>query len=434
MDTKSNDDSGGSDSLDKSMQRKCVMVETTSATSEPAAETDNCSRDSAALQEHPPLPPPPPGEPKTDVTSAVLASTESSTNTFKSSNSSSNSNNNNTTAAAASAAFETKVKLISQNLKETTLAETDTAVDTTQPSSTSNIGDNNNARAEPEDEQNSTDDCDQRVKKVRFHPDVKANDGGNRVKKKKRAAALKGSGAGGGGGDNSNQSCDGMEIDDDDEDLEDEDNDGEDDDDEDADEEEEEEEEFNLAKTIAEAEDYLKQHPLTFVRRVEQNGEQSPDGLANPEDMTPMMLDNELEEQNDSDDDFYKKCKPENGIERVLGKETKAGKACIRPDWPLIQLLSPPFPCTPLPQVEFLLRYENQGGLFWESEDYIQRMCPTLLQAYEKNRERRQQRLVSNSRSAVLCGIGIESYLPLLLLQMHHVAKRQSLRQRYTDF
>lgn len=46
-------------------------------------------------------------------------------------------------------------------------------------------------------------------------------------------------------------------------------------------------------------------------------------------------------------------------------------------------------------QVEFLLRYENQGGLFWESEEYIRRMCPTLLKVYEKNRERRQQRLVS---------------------------------------
>lgn len=46
-------------------------------------------------------------------------------------------------------------------------------------------------------------------------------------------------------------------------------------------------------------------------------------------------------------------------------------------------------------QVQFLLRYENQGGLFWESEDFIKRMCPTLLKAYEKNRERRQQLLVS---------------------------------------
>ncbi|EDX04861.1 GD22091 [Drosophila simulans] len=87
-----------------------------------------------------------------------------------------------------------------------------------------------------------------------------------------------------------------------------------------------------------------------------------------------------------NDEDFFRRIKPENGIERILGKETKAGK------------------------IEFLLRYENQGGLFWESEEFIKRTCPSLLKAYEMNRERRQQRL------------------------MHHVAKRQSLRQRYTDF
>ncbi|EDW13221.1 uncharacterized protein LOC6577847 [Drosophila mojavensis] len=346
MDTKSNDDSGGSDSLDKSMQRKCVMVETSPTTTEPAAETDNCSRDSAALRESPP------GEPKTDVSSAESTIGENST-TFKSSSSNSN----------TSAAFESKVKLISQNLKETTLAESEASAPTTN---TSNDVADGPLIDDVVDQHSNTDSCEQRVKKVRFHPDVKANDGGNRVKKKRRSAQNSANKA--------NLSCDGMDVEDDDNECGD-----------DADHDEEEEEEFNLAKTIAEADDYLKQHPLTFVRRVEQNGERLRDGLLNIEDM-PQLVEREVRAEKNNEDDFYKKCKPENGIERVLGKETKAGK------------------------VEYLLRYENQGGLFWESEDFIRRMCPNLLKAYEKNRERRQQRL------------------------MHHVAKRQSLRQRYTDF
>ncbi|TDG44252.1 hypothetical protein AWZ03_009337 [Drosophila navojoa] len=346
MDTKSNDDSGGSDSLDKSMQRKCVMVETSATTTEPAAETDNCSRDSAALRESPP------GEPKTDVSSAESTIGENST-AFKSSSSSSSSSNINTTAA--SAAFETKVKLISQNLKETTLAESEAPAPTTN---TSNDVADDSLIDEVGDQHSNTDSCEQRVKKVRFHPDVKENDGGNRVKKKRRSA------------NKASLSCDGINVEDDGKECGD-----------DA----EEEEEFNLAKTIAEADDYLKQHPLTFVRRVEQNGERLRDGLLNIEDM-PQLVEREVRAERRNEDDFYKKYKPENGIERVLGKETKAGK------------------------VEYLLRYENHGGLFWESEDFIRRMCPNLLKAYEKNRERRQQRL------------------------MHHVAKRQSLRQRYTDF
>lgn len=298
MDTKSNDDSGGSDSLDKSMQRKCVMVETSSTMSELAAETDNCSRDSAALQESSP-----PGEPKTDASSGILSTAGESSSTFKS-----NSNNNTTTtAAAASAAFETKVKLISQNLKETTLAETNTseASNNTSNADFVDASDNNNTTNAVADEQNTTNDFDHRIKRVRFHPDVKPNDGGNRVKKKKGSAHKS-------SGNTANQSCDGMEMDDDDEDVDDD---------------EEQEEEFNLAKTIAEAEDYLKQHPLTFVRRVQQNGEESGDGSRALEKMRLPMARNEMVEKHDSDRDFYKKCKPENGIERILGKETKAGKA-----------------------------------------------------------------------------------------------------------
>ncbi|EDW03719.1 nucleomorphin [Drosophila grimshawi] len=346
MDTKSNDDSG-SDSLDKSMQSKCVMVDTSSAaSSEPAAGTDDCSRDSAALRETPP----PPSEPKTEESNTCSSSTSSS-------------NNNNSNISSASAAFESKVKLISQNLKETTLAEIET------PASADAV----TGAEEP----NSTDDSDQRVKKVRFHPDVKENDGGNRVKKKRRSTRS-----------NANHSCDGMDLDEDDDDDDDEEEDEFENDEQDQQQEEvEEEEEFNLAKTIAEAEDYLKQHPLTFVRRIEQNGERMRDGLHNVEEMPqPQMHHRRLRKEHDNEDNFYKRTRPENGIERILGKETKAGK------------------------VEFLLRYENQGGLFWEPEEYIRHMCPTLLKSYEKNRERRQQRL------------------------MHHVAKRQSMRQRYTDF
>lgn len=306
MDTKSNDDSGGSDSLDKSMQRKCVMVETSSTMSEePAAETDNCSRDSAALHEEQP----PPGEPITDASSGAGESSQ----TFKS-----NSNNNTTTAAAAaSAAFETKVKLISQNLKETTLAETDTSeanVDTT---------DNNNTTNEATDKQ----DCDHRVKRVRFHPDVKPNDGGNRVKKKKRCSHKTEGDA------TTNQSCDGMEMDD-----------GDDDGDVDVEnDEDEQEEEFNLAKTIAEAEDYLKQHPLTFVRRVQQNGDETGGGgLKHKHNMRMAnTMDHEMVDKHDSDKDFYKKCKPENGIERILGKETKAGKASTFSYMTLLDLNNP---------------------------------------------------------------------------------------------
>ncbi|KAH8263387.1 hypothetical protein KR044_008013 [Drosophila immigrans] len=338
MDSKSNDDSGGSDSLDKSMQRKCVMVEsttTTATTTTSATESDNCSRDCAALQQEEELGqgqgeeqnvPRPPG------------------------------GNNNTTTTTTTA-FETKVKQISQNLKETKLAEEQEEVD----------------GADQEEEPSGD-----RMRKVRFHPDAKENDGGsNRVKKKWKSSQNH-------GGDGANLGCDGMEMDEGDEEQQ-----------PDEEEDEEEEEEFNLAKTMAEAEDYLKQHPLTFVRRSsgQQNGELKGeenvvqigvDGERGEEEK--IEVDDEDDEDEDSERDFYKNCKAENGIQRVLGKETKAGK------------------------VEYLLRFGNNGDLSWESEDFTRCMCPTLLKLYEQNRERRQQRL------------------------MHHVAKRQSLRQRYTDF
>ncbi|XP_017061199.1 suppressor protein SRP40 [Drosophila ficusphila] len=380
MDTKSNDDSAGSDSLDKSMQIKCVMVETTGdssavdAMSSPA-DLDNCSRDSAAES----MGKGPEAEPESGAAKQTDKKTEAGTRGEGDSPQSSQSppehpaGNSPTSSSSSCTAFETKVKLISQNLKETTLAESSGASVSASTSASSS-----SSLLDPQTPNNSTTDTDSaassvRVKKVRFHPDVKENDGGNFVKKKRRSAtqtkrASSPSGA----------NCDGegMELDGEA---------GEEEEYEDNDEEEEEpEEEFDLAKTIAEAEDYLKQHPLTFVQRVEQNGERLQDGLLSIEDMLNEVGEEVVTEYND--EDFFRRIKPENGIERILGKETKAGK------------------------IEFLLRYEDQGGLFWESEEFVRRTCPSLLKAYEKNRERRQQRL------------------------MHHVAKRQSLRQRYTDF
>ncbi|XP_017154935.2 LOW QUALITY PROTEIN: uncharacterized protein LOC108163918 [Drosophila miranda] len=386
MDTKSNDDSAGSDSLDKSMQIKCVMVETSDAMATGPTvgeESDNCSRDSAARDMGDRSTSPSPtgvmqreqqAEQKTDAGSS-MGEGDSSSQTGASSNCSSNTS---PSSIVSCTAFETKVKQISQNLKETTLAEpvaasdpatidtatsdaptndaaTSDAASAAAGDSSSSLGDTG---ADTESHNSADDLSERRVKKVRFHPDVKENDGGTWAKKKR---SLQSSDA------DSSENCEGMDLDEDDE-CEDGD--------------EEAEEEFDMAKTIAEAEDYLKEHPLTFVRRAEQNGDTLKDGFDTVDDMPPVVP----KEPYDNDVDFYRKIEPENGIERVLGRETKAGK------------------------VEYLLRYENQGGLFWESEEFIRRMCPTLLKEYEKNRERRQQRL------------------------MHHVAKRQTMRQRYTDF
>ncbi|EDV32080.2 uncharacterized protein Dana_GF15649 [Drosophila ananassae] len=374
MDTKSNDDSAGSDSLDKSMQIKCVMVETTGSVSGEAGpssssseELDNCSRDSAAesaeeVKLGTGLGPGKQADQKTEAGAGDSLNRETPPC-------------NSSTTSTSCTAFETKVKLISQNLKETTLAETSASASASCSASASASASSSSSLLEPQSHNNSstsTEDSASRVKKVRFHPDAKENDGGNWVKTKRRAAQTKRA-----------SSPSGMDLD------------GEaDQQTEEYDEDEVEEEKFDLAKTVAEAEDYLKEHPLTFVNRALceslPNGTQPCDGLMTVDQLSLDRDGTELryymEEPQNNDEDFYKRIKPENGIERVLGKETKAGK------------------------VQFLLRYENQGGLFWESEDFIKRMCPTLLKAYEKNRERRQQ------------------------LLMHHVAKRQSVRQRYTDF
>lgn len=334
------------------------------------------------------------------VNDAAEAPSEYSSNS--SSNCSSNSNNSN--------AFETKVKQISKNLKETTLAECANkkalADDTNSTSSASSAS---SASSTPECEQASVDEAtaalyslgpstsaaaaaaaaaasvsgvsaqdenDHRSKKVRFHPDVKENDGGNRVipKKKKKLktsqAESSNSGSSGvaGAGDDSSGSSqrgtsaeDEMELDEED-DLE-------------------EEGTFSIAQTIEDAQDYLKEHPLTFAGSFDKSNVTTQSGLLEEEDLPQVV-----ETSEDDEEEFCVQEFPENGVACILGKQNKCGK------------------------VEFLLRYVDRPGLFWETEEFISLRCPNLLHQYEQCRERRQTRL------------------------MNFVAKRQNLRQRYTDF
>ncbi|KAH8238118.1 hypothetical protein KR026_010286 [Drosophila bipectinata] len=408
MDTKSNDDSAGSDSLDKSMQINCVMVETTSSAIVEAGvsyssseELDTCSRDSAAEEENV-------GK---ALSSGKLADQKTEPGPDDSPNRETAPCNSSTTSTSCTA-FETKVKLISQNLKETTLAETSASASASCSASASS----SSSLPEPQSHNSpfsSTKESASRGKKVRFHPDAKENDGGNWVKKKRRSAQTKRASSPSGMKFHGFLDQQAEEYDEDE-----------------VEEEEEPDEMFDFAKTIADAKDYLKDHPLTFVNRFEQKGELtwgqdvgnvefwsnsglSVDQIKSVLDELDMFRNGGSFMEDADDEDFYKRIKPENGIERVLGKETKAGKAS-----------------TSFSIVQFLLRYENQGGLFWESEDFIKRMCPTLLKAYEKNRERRQQLLVSK----LVFFIKKFKCLTQIYLQMHHVAKRQSLRQRYTDF
>lgn len=319
MDTKSNDDSAGSDSLDKSMQIKCVMVETTGSVSGEAGpssssseELDSCSRDSAAesaveVKLGTGLSPGKQADQKTEAGAGDSLNRETPAC-------------NSSTTSTSCTAFETKVKLISQNLKETTLAETSASASASCSASASASASSSSSLLEPQSHNNSsssTEDSASRVKKVRFHPDAKENDGGNWVKTKRRAAQTKRA-----------SSPSGMDLD------------GEADqqteeyDDDEVEEEDEPEEKFDLAKTVAEAEDYLKEHPLTFVNRALceslPNGTQPCDGLMTVDQLSLERDGTELryymEEPQNNDEDFYKRIKPENGIERVLGKETKAGK------------------------------------------------------------------------------------------------------------
>lgn len=320
------------------------------------------------------------------------------------------SNSNSNCCSNNSNAFETKVKQISKNLKETTLAECankKTLADDTN--STSSASSASSASSTPECEQASVDEAtaalyslgpstsaaaaaaaaassvsggsaqdenDHRSKKVRFHPDVKENDGGNRVipKKKKKlktnqsGAGTSSSSSGVGGGDDSSGSSqrgtsaeDEMELDEE-EDLE-------------------EEGTFSIAKTIEDAQDYLKEHPLTFAGSFDKSNVTTQSGLLEEEDLPQLVETSEDDEEEFSVQEF-----PENGVACILGKQNNCGK------------------------VEFLLRYVDRPGLFLETEEFISLRCPNLLQQYEQCREGRQTRL------------------------MNFVAKRQNLRQRYTDF
>lgn len=316
MDTKSNDDSAGSDSLDKSMQIKCVMVETTGsvsgeagASSSSSEELDSCSRDSAAESAE-----------EVKVGKGLSSGKQADQKTEAGAGDSLNRETppcNSSTTSTSCTAFETKVKLISQNLKETTLAETSASASASCSASASTS--RSLVELEPQSHNNSsssTEDSVSRVKKVRFHPDAKENDGGNWEKEKRRGAQTKRASS------PSSMDLDG-EADQQTEEYDDEDE---------VEEEDEPEEKFDLAKTIAEADDFLREHPLTFMNRVvresQQNGEQPCNGFLSVDQLT--MVKDELRyyvnEPEDKDEDFYKRIKPENGIERVLGKETKAGK------------------------------------------------------------------------------------------------------------
>ncbi|XP_067626192.1 uncharacterized protein [Eurosta solidaginis] len=316
-------------------------------------------------------------------------------------NSNCNSNNSN--------AFETKVKQISKNLKETTLAECvnkKSSTTTEDTNSTSSASSASSASSTPECEQppsentttaelyslgpstsaaaaaaaaaaasgtNVQDEHDHRSKKVRFHPDVKENDGGNRVipKKKKKLKTQGGASSSGdassGGDEASGGSQRGMSAEDDME-LDEEDD-------------VEEEDIVSIAKTIEDAQDYLKEHPLTFAGSFDKSNVTTQSGLLEEEDLPQLC---EIVE--DDEEDMHGEVVPENGVACILGKQIKCGK------------------------VEFLLRYADRPGLYWETEEFISQRCPNLLNQYELCRERRQARL------------------------MNFVAKRQNLRQRYTDF
>ncbi|XP_054743762.1 homeobox protein prospero [Anastrepha obliqua] len=335
------------------------------------------------------------------VNDAAEAPSESNSN---SSNNSTNSNSN--CSSNNSYAFETKVKQISKNLKETTLAEcANKKASTDDTNSTSSAS---SASSTPECEQptidaataalyslgpstsaaaaaaaaaaaggaSAQDEHDHRSKKVRFHPDVKENDGGNRImpKKKKKlktiqfGASTAGSTGSAGGGDEASgrsqrgtSGADDMEFD----------------------EEEyvEEEECFSASKMIEDAIYYLMEHPLTFAGSFDKSNVTTQSGLLEEEDLPQLS-----ETPEDDEEDFCGQEFPENGVACILGKQNKCGK------------------------VEFLLRYIDRPGLFWETEEFIGQRCPNLLNQYEQCRERRQARL------------------------MNFVAKRQNLRQRYTDF
>uniref|UniRef100_A0A1A9WL15 Chromo domain-containing protein n=1 Tax=Glossina brevipalpis TaxID=37001 RepID=A0A1A9WL15_9MUSC len=458
-----NEDSGGSDSLDKTLQQKCKMDDVGQGEGKPELTAINqvdSGGDGANVRDKPkendlgqceqqqnssskPQ--------KTEtylmgdgINAAATEARESSLRFFKASStisntifsredsdssSSSNSVNNSINSSSSSHKIkctgshniETRVTQISQNLQETSLETlfpalegdksataklateentniTPTITSTATPSdalpgsstsstalleneqpgtSRSNSATNSDSTLSHSELDSSSlaandsmeDASDHRSKKVRFHPDAKENDGGNRIipKKKKKiklqptdespSVSAKVSG---------NDSTD-MEFDE-------------------GGEEEmyEEEEEFDVEKTIVESENYLKLHPITFVPSPALNTSTrvpTSIGIMKEEDLqSEEKINDQLEEETELE--FI----AENGIECILGKKTINGEC------------------------SYLLRYADKTGLFWEPEDFIYKNCPKLLNKYEESQQIQQDRL------------------------MCYVAQRQNLRQGYTDF
>ena len=345
MDAK-NDDSAGSDSLDKSLQNKCVVDDVGQGEGASCSEVSKNarSRPDAKLPLHNST-----KKLKTEHGAASISDSDGGgggveENAADGDQPNKNVETNNTEVNSTcsnnnSNAFETKVTQISKNLMDTTLAEgetqgaasraaatakreadeaeaattlsdaattSSTACSAETDKSNSVCSNDTNTQEEPppslaNTDNESFDSQDPRSKKVRFHPDVKPNDGGKRVFKKKKKykstpqndddLASTSTGA------RPKRMLDEMELDDGEEEEEEE-NSG-----------EEQEEEFDFNKTIAEAKDYLKQHPLSFVRPNDNERLLEPEDLPEPE-----------EEETEEEEDFYQNVPPENGVERILGK------------------------------------------------------------------------------------------------------------------
>ncbi|KAI9584177.1 suppressor protein SRP40 isoform X2 [Glossina fuscipes] len=457
-----NEDSGGSDSLDKTLQQKCKMddvgqgegkAELTADSGGDGANVRDKPKENELVQcEQQQNSSSKPQKTETylmgdGINAAATEARESSLRYFKASstisntifsredsdsssssnsvnnsiNSSSNSGSSHKIKCTGSHNIETKVKQISQNLQETSLetlfpalggdkstttklsteenpiitpsiTSTGTSSDALPGSSTSSTAVLDNEQPGPSRSNSATnsdstlshseldssslaandsmeDASDHRSKKVRFHPDAKENDGGNRIipKKKKKiklqptdespSVSAKVSGS---------DSTD-MEFDE-------------------SGEEEmyEEEEEFDVEKTIAESENYLKLHPITFVPSPALNTSTrvpSSTGIMKEEDLqSDEKINDQLEEETELE------AAAENGVECILGKKTINGEC------------------------SYLLRYVDKAGSYWEPEDFINKNCPKLLNKYEESQQIQQDRL------------------------MCYVAQRQNLRQGYTDF
>lgn len=403
MDNK-NEDSGGSDSLDKNLQQKCkvddlnqidgnLVVELT-----PAKQIDSVGDGTDVRDKHLD------GElndqfeqmnsfhktQKTEnysnvngINAAATEARESSLRFFKASSTitgaifsrddgggssiaSCNANSSNTNSLEGNACnIESSVKQISQNLKQTKLENsipptttTTTTITTTTtttisasksstsldvaitntpsdsilsnldeeietPNAVDEISENANSLTEVDsstviDSDAADNLSDNRSKKVRFHPDVKENDGGNRVvpKKKKKSKSTLGddgpsvsakssSGVSGVGG-----SAD-MELDECGEEIH------------------EDEEGFDMDKAMVEVENYLKINPITFVSSMTAVKETPPgekvlppNGLMIEEDLDSLV---EEEFEKKENDDIVAQ---ENGIRCIFGRRFINGQVC----------------------------------------------------------------------------------------------------------